>query len=295
MALTRGTLDAFFGALGDEGQADRVDRAAVEQALDDAILAARAAHPKVVLDPDVFAAAIARTLGTESVMDGLRHMQLTDFYLAQACVVGDKVAQRTIHQVHLSRVKEWIGAWDGREAFAADVHQEAARRLLVADGGPPQIASYTARGALGAFIRVYVTRLARKMKRGKADGAHAEPSLALRAPDLDPDVALLRRRYAREFADAFQATLLELSTDERNVLKLHYLDGLSIEQVGAAYQVSRATAARWLAKARDRVLEATRERLVERLGASAPNAASLLSIAQAEIGGSLFRMFGAKK
>jgi RNA polymerase sigma-70 factor, ECF subfamily len=289
MALAPTTLDAFFSALP---KPSRTDRVAVANALEEAFAAARAAHPKILLDADRFAAAIAKTIETDAVIEDLARMQLTDFYIAQACVAGDPAAQIVVEKVHLSRVKEWIGSWDGRDAFAADVHQEAARRLLVSDGGLPQIAGYTARGALGAFIRVYVTRLARKMRRGKAEGPHAEPSPALRAPDLDPEVALLRRRFAREFADAFKATLLELTTDERNVLKLHYLDGLSIEEVGAAYQVSRATAARWLAKARERVLSATRERLVERLGTSAPNAASLLSIAQAEIGASLFRMFG---
>jgi hypothetical protein len=39
---------------------------------------------------------------------------------------------------------------------------------------------------------------------------------------VTPTSRFLRRRFAREFADAFQATLAELTTNERNVLKLHY-------------------------------------------------------------------------
>ena len=78
--------------------------------------------------------------------------------------------------------------------------------------------------------------------------------------------------------------------DERAVLKLHYLDGLSIDEVGVAYRVSRATAARWLAKARARVVDETQRRLSEKLGRSAPNADSLLAMVQSELHLSLSRI-----
>ena len=67
------------------------------------------------------------------------------------------------------------------------MRQEASRRLFVASDRPAELGGYSGRGALGAYVRVFVTRLARKMKRGKAEGRHLELPIALEAPDLDPE------------------------------------------------------------------------------------------------------------
>lgn len=98
---------------------------------------------------------------------------------------------------------------------------------------------------------------------------------------------MLKKRFAREFADAFKSVLSTLEPEERAVLKLHHLDGLSIEQVGVAYKVSRATAARWLAKARARVVEEMQARLEEKLGRSAPKPESVLALVHSDLNLSL--------
>lgn len=289
--------------MGESREADRVLRAfedvlgrpcagdaALVDALDRASATARAAHPSVTFADDAFARALASVVAQDTGVApaaSLARIHAGDLFLARAALAGDVAAQRSLESLHLSRVREWVAHVDRSEAFAADMQQEASRRLLVQDEHEPKLLGYTGRGALGAFIRVFVTRLARKYKRKASEKDHSEPSEALQAPDLDPEIALLRRRYAREFSDAFKSTLLVLDADERNVLKLHYLDGLSIEEVGAAYGVSRATSARWLQKARARVVEETQRLLSERLGASAPHAASLLALVQSQLDASL--------
>lgn len=285
-------VGAFAAGLRGDDRKDlsAVDAEALGAVIESAVRVARAAWPELTLDEESF----AQRLG--EVMDGasadltseLAKVQAPDLYLAHACLAGDEGAHRSIARLHFARVREWVAHVDRSAAFADDVRQEAYRRLLVGDDAPGKLVEYTGRGALGAFIRVFATRLARKMKRRKAEaGGHDEPSEMLQAPDLDPEVALLRRRYAKEFSDAFRAVLATLEPDERNVLKLHYIDGLSIEEVGTAYRVSRATAARWLAKAKQRVTDETQRALAERLGASAPGAASLFGLVRSQLDASL--------
>src|SRR3954469_5110678 len=153
-----------------------------------------------------------------------------------------------------------------------------------------KLSLYTGRGPLGAWLRVAAIREAQNGKRRGRRTVDAN-DVALVATHHDLEVALLKQRYAKEFTEAFKAVLVTLSADERNVLRLHYLDGLTIEEVGKTYRVSRATAARWIASARDTIIERTQASLGDRLGDSAPHAASMLAFVKSQLDLSLVRHF----
>ena len=105
----------------------------------------------------------------------------------------------------------------------------------------------------------------------------------LRSAAPDPEVDYLKSKYKEEFRDAFQATLVELSNDERNVLKLHYIDGLNIDEIGTAYRVHRATVARWLAHSREKILEETKKRLEQRLKLQSSEVESLIGLVRSQL------------
>jgi RNA polymerase sigma-70 factor (ECF subfamily) len=63
------------------------------------------------------------------------------------------------------------------------------------------------------------------------------------------------------FREAFTAALGELGPTERNVLRYQVLDGLSSEDIARVYGVHRVTVTRWAAKARTRLLRATRRKM----------------------------------
>jgi RNA polymerase sigma-70 factor (ECF subfamily) len=52
---------------------------------------------------------------------------------------------------------------------------------------------------------------------------------------------------------------------DKNVLRYVVLDGLTGEEVARIHRVDRSTISRWLAKARQRLLQGTRRRLIARL------------------------------
>jgi RNA polymerase sigma-70 factor (ECF subfamily) len=67
------------------------------------------------------------------------------------------------------------------------------------------------------------------------------------------------------------------------------LDGLSIDDLGGLHGVHRATAARWLQKARETLLKETKKNLMKRLGISLAEVDSILRILQSRLDLSLER------
>src|SRR4051812_24003338 len=174
-------LQAFETARGDRSPSDAAE---VGLELRRAYEEATAAWPGVAVDAQAFARALGAIVRGDDALAELREVHAIDVYLACACIAGDTAAVRVFGQVHLARVREWVHHVDRSDAFADDVRQEAARRLLVASDRAAELSTYSGRGPLGAYVRIFVTRLARKMKRGKAQGRHDEVPEALQAPDL---------------------------------------------------------------------------------------------------------------
>jgi RNA polymerase sigma-70 factor (ECF subfamily) len=79
-------------------------------------------------------------------------------------------------------------------------------------------------------------------------------------------LAMVQGRVPAEEGGAVRAAVARLPVKERALLRLHLVDGMSIDALGARYQVSRSTAARWLAAARDALRALTREELEARIG-----------------------------
>jgi RNA polymerase sigma-70 factor, ECF subfamily len=251
---------------------------------------AAAAWPAVKLPLDVFMAHMRDRLDDGDDELALSKIHAADLFLACACMHGDEGAWRELDRHHLQRVPAFVARIDASPAFADDVKQRLGEKLVKDADGPGKLALYTGRGPFGAWLRVAAIREAQNGKRRGRRTVDAN-DVALVATEHDPEVQLLKQRYAKEFTDAFKSVLVTLSADERNVLRLHYLDGLTIEEVGKTYRVSRATAARWIASARDTIIERTQAALGDRLGDSAPRPQSMLAFVKSQLDLSLARHF----
>jgi RNA polymerase sigma-70 factor (ECF subfamily) len=120
--------------------------------------------------------------------------------------------------------------------------------------------------------------LLRKLKREQPldDSALVE----LTSPDEDQELHYLKRLYREEFKAAFQQALAALSARERTILRYNLLDNLNIDQIGAIYNVHRATVARWIAKARETLLSETREILMQKLRVNEGEFESIMRLIQ---------------
>jgi RNA polymerase sigma-70 factor (ECF subfamily) len=114
--------------------------------------------------------------------------------------------------------------------------------------------------------------------------------LDLLVPAHDPELRYIGAMYHDAMTAAVRSAFAALETRERRLLRLAMLDGLTIDDLGKLHGVHRATAARWLADARERVLELTRAQLTEVLGASASEVDSIVRLVHSRVEVSLDRL-----
>jgi RNA polymerase sigma-70 factor (ECF subfamily) len=85
------------------------------------------------------------------------------------------------------------------------------------------------------------------------------------------------------FQTAFRAALATLTPRDRVLLRMNVLDGLTIDQIGALQGVHRATAARWVDRARETLSRQIRREFMKKLGADPFEAEELLQWMQSRI------------
>jgi RNA polymerase sigma-70 factor (ECF subfamily) len=180
-------------------------------------------------------------------------------------------------------------------ATVDEVKQLVRTKLLVSDGArAPRLAEYSARGDLRSWVGVIATREALSLlRRGAKTPLPAEDVLvAAASPMTGPELGFLKDHYRDEFRAAFVAALGELEPRERNVLRHHYVHGLTIDEIGTMYGIHRSNAARRIGKAREQLLSATRRRLVLGLKVDRREFDSIMRLIESRIDVSIQRMLG---
>lgn len=230
----------------------------------------RAAWPGVDLPRETFAEHLTKVVPTPaSAGDPAPDLHVGDLYLACACGHGLPAALLALEREHIRHVPRFIHKTTSDPVLADEVIQALRSKLLLAEGGPPKIFEYGGRGSLGAWIRVTAIRTAQTMLRRRG------PVMETTEPDaldgalgasVDPELSLLRARHGPEVSSAVRESVQALTAVQRNLLRLHYFDGLSFDRMGTLFGVNRATACRWVAEARRAVILGTRRRLQEHLG-----------------------------
>jgi RNA polymerase sigma-70 factor (ECF subfamily) len=268
------------------------DRAGLEARLADIVHRAAAAWPGVTVSPADFMAHLAQRLGKDAAMDeALDSLQTSDLYLACATWAGQPAAIAAFERTFLREVPAMVARIDAQPAFGDEVTQALRERLLVPDakGGVNRMGDYSGAGPLGGWVRVAAVRTALNLKRAvrREAGSEREHGLEVRAPELDPELDYIKIRYAPAFRDAFRQTLAELALEDRTMMRMHYLDGMTIDEIGLLYRVHRATVARRIARARDAVAHHTYRLLRERLAVGESELASLLHLVRSQLDVSL--------
>jgi RNA polymerase sigma-70 factor, ECF subfamily len=206
-----------------------------------------------------------------------------DLYLACACSSGDARALEAFDRALLSKVGRFIARIDSSTVFADEVRQ-ALRELLFV-GASPKIAGYTGKGSLEGWLRISATRLALRLKQKQPEVAAPEPEVAPSpsSPAGDPEADYLKRRYRGELESALEEAVAALPDEERTWLKLYYLDGLTVEQIGRLYRVHASTVSRRLTGLQSKLLDELRARLGAKLGASAGEVDSLIGLVRSQM------------
>lgn len=261
----------FAGASG--GDVD----AGVGAALAAMLAEGRETWPRASVSEEAFVAHVARHAGGDP--GGLATLRASDLYLACGCAQKDKGALAYLEERFIAHVPEYV-LRIRIDGDAVDEVQQTLRERLVLGG---KIGEYTGRGALGGWLRVAAVRTALNQLRGRRDlslDPEAGGELALAA---DPELAFLKERTQGLFVETFKRVVAGLEPAERAMLRLHYVDGLTMDQLARLYQTPRSTVARRIANVRQAVLEATEGRLRDERKLSPSAVASVIRQARSQI------------
>jgi RNA polymerase sigma-70 factor (ECF subfamily) len=197
--------------------------------------------------------------------DGAR---AADLALARACATGDPAAIALFEERFGGELRSLLSRLGLGGATVDELAQELREKLFVGrSGAPPAIASYAGRGPLGAWLRAMAVHAATSAHRAAQRRTRDRSDSLLTEVAVEHDVELLRVRaqYAPRLREALQRALAELSPRQRNVLRLVYVEEVSVEQVAVVYGVHRVSVSRWLGDARRTLLSRTRALLAEAL------------------------------
>jgi RNA polymerase sigma-70 factor (ECF subfamily) len=193
----------------------------------------------------------------------------------------------------LSDVARHVAHIDPSETFVDDVRQALRERLLLPEGErPPRLAAYRGDGPLGAWVRAAAIRTALNMRRRRAqETLDADTDVAPGDPELD----YVRATYAQQFRAALEVVLVSLDAEDRDILRLYYLEQRNIAEIGASVGAHRSTIARRLNRLREGVLQKTCDELRERLRLEGHELDALLSFARDDVDVSVRRILVASK
>jgi RNA polymerase sigma-70 factor (ECF subfamily) len=265
----------------------------LETLLENLIQSAQSAWPTIDLAEVSFFRHLASHFPNQSdPVAFLRALHGSDLYLACACALGHTKAIAELDRHFLSEIGRYVAKIDRSPDFADEVRQLLREKLFVGGrSSRPKIFDYSGRGPLHGWLRVAAVRTARNALRGRRSARPLEErGIELRSPAPDPEMQFFKEHYHREFRGAFEMTLSSLSSRERNILKLYYLEGLSSRAIGDVYGVTGATVRFWLKKWREAILADTQRLLRERLGVDASDIESLMMMVRSQFNISISRL-----
>ena len=224
----------------------------------------------------------------------LQPERAADLYLVCACSLGKESAVSAFEARHQGDILRALRPMGLPEALQSEIQQAVRTKLFVRkEGRGLQIEKFTGRGSLAGWVRAVSVRTAIDiLRKEKSDEVAVDAPVleALAEADVDPDIRAMKRQHRLLVNQAFEAGFTELSVRQRNILRQHYIHRLNIDQLGAMYKVHRATAFRWVAKARAEVFSTARQHVAQVLGEEKEEAEELLRLLQSQVDLSLDRL-----
>ncbi len=263
-------------------QAAGASEASLARTIDEA----RRAWPALVMDEGFAAHVRAKMESGEGPLRG------GDLFLAYACARRDPAAIAAFEGAYLGELEAARRRFDELPVTADDVLQRVRQKLFL--DAPPALLGYAGQGDLRSWVRAAVLHMLINIATRESRERPTDDALFDAVLDASPDAeaAYLKRACHEEFERAFDAAMARLDARERTLLKYAYADGQNVDQIGAIFRVHRATAARWVAQARDRLVAEARADLMARLRVDEGEAASIVRAALSRMGTTLLRRLG---
>ena len=226
------------------------------------------AHPSVALGAEPFVIHLAqhKVRGGEAFV--LEALCVEDLFLTCACAAGNVRALADLERTLVTKVPPYISRVSSAPDFVADVLQTLRVKLLLPRAErPPGIGDYAGRAPLAAWLRVAAVRIARDLIKEDAryvtlptDAGGSAPSAKGGGPG-DPEQGFLKAEGTVELDRAFARTLEGLDDRDRTLLRLYFVEGMSLAALGRIYHLHESTMMRRIHTLRERLLEELKKEL----------------------------------
>ena len=280
-----------------EARARLTNTEALESTLATVLAKARAEWPQISLADELYLAHLAVRVDTEEPIESaLSQLQVGDLYLACACSRGDPAALMEFEGRCFPELARAVKREPKLKESLDDIKQMLRERLFVQSGArSPRIDEFSGRASLRTWFRVIAARTVINLAtRGPKEQATDEDELsALPLVVSDPELRYMKEVYRTAFIEAFSESVRALSPRSRNLLRYSLSQNLNIDEIALLHSVHRATAARWVADAREALLAGIRKILIERLQIEAAELDSIFHLIRSRIEISLDRVLDA--
>jgi RNA polymerase sigma-70 factor (ECF subfamily) len=197
----------------------------------------------------------------EGACDAERQDELV---LACACAEQQPGALLAFEREYLVHVPRWVARLNPDAALLDELLQSLRERLFVGDDRrAARIGEYAGKGPLGAWLRVLAVRLTIDLRRRAQVRAAASVDRAPIAVAASSEAAYVKARYLADLQAAINGAARTLSAQQRALLRAHFVEGATFDELAAAHGINPATVWRRIAAARDAVVEAVRRALQE--------------------------------
>jgi RNA polymerase sigma-70 factor (ECF subfamily) len=217
--------------------------------------------------------------------------------LAQAASRGHAGAIAKLESDHRGVIDATCWRFANAGHSAADLRQILREKLYVAPAGErPKLAEYAGQGQLASWLRITAVRVFLDLGRRK-DRAREAPTddgvLAMPDPG-DLSLEVIKAEYRAAVGQAMRDAAAGLDLADRHLLHQHFVAGLSIDQLGVALGIHRATAARRVVRAREALVADTRALLVTRLAVSNEELDEVIGMVLSRLDVSMPQLFQAR-
>jgi len=260
----------------------------LDQAAAQAYHAGRAVWAELRMDLSAFQAWV-RGAGIDA--EALRERG-EELYLVAGCVAREAEAYQAFERRYLATLTQSVGRIVLSPDQADELRQQLRVTLLL--GPAPKIGTFRGQGPLGAWVQVCAVRLALKLgaARDRLAGPDASLLEGLVSQEADQELLAAKSQYRDTFQAALEECFSALPSRQKTLLRMHFLDGMSIDEMGQVFHVHRATIARWLVAIRREVLEQICRKISLNLRTSSSEFRSMVRLVSPDVRLSLHRILG---
>ena len=257
----------------------------------------RLTWPQFDLDLEPFVERVLSLLDRSvPATEALNSIAVEDLFLAHCCGSGDERALRAFTRDYEFELKTLAQKLRMSKTDLDDIRQILWDKLFLdSPNHSMKILDYRGTGRLQHWFRVLAARTIldenRRVKRSSKRQLLADDNALWTAvPSADPELENIRHRYKTSFRAAFESAVATLEPAERNMLRCHYLMGMSTEQLAQVFGIHKATAARQVARVREKLFNFVRDRLKTQMGADSQELDSVMRLFDGELSVSLSRL-----